>query len=255
MSEPLVYVANPSRTDGPIAMVMPQFRNDGTDPVIECSGFVLGGPVDLVKAIVLPVDASIPATPPQNSIAATPQRVEEVQDEPIYTWQFAQEERDGERRDQRLPVRMGMDNRLVVYARIAGTWYLATNISQLFVLVGASGPVRFNFGVRTPSTDVDIIAATLKTSASGLIIPVTALRQASPPFQALAASIRPTEPQSDPDSSTDWTVRYYPSMIFTAPLEVPNGQVGRNRLWVKGKAYWSNEWTQADQYPVDFKVR
>jgi len=234
---------------------MPQFRNDGTDPVIECSGFVLGGPVDLVKAIVLPIAESIPATPPRNSIAVTPRRVEEVQDETIYTWQFAQEESNGERRDQRLPVRMGMDNRLVVYARIAGAWYLATNIDQLFVLDAAPAPARFSFTVKTPRSDLDLIAATLTNSTSGLMIPVTAFRNSSPPFQALAAIIRPTDPQSDPSSSAEWTVQYYSVVQFTPSMVVPNAQLGRNRVWVMGKASWSNEWTPANEWPVDFNVR
>jgi hypothetical protein len=150
-----------------------------------------------------------------------------------------------------------MNNRLVVYARIAGTWYLATEIEQLFVRAGLAAPARFSFTVKTPRTNLDLFAATLKTAASGLIIPVTAFRQSSPSFQALAAIIQSTEPQSDPNSSSDWTVRYYPypPMIFSPSIEVENGQLGRNRVWVMGKAYWSNEWTPADIWPVDFNVR
>jgi hypothetical protein len=253
MSEPIVFVANPNRQEGLITMVMPQFRGAGTEPVIECSGFVFGATVDLVRAIVLPNTDPIPERPPENSIAVMPSRVEDVQDEVVFSWRFGVEDRDeGERRDYRLPGRLGFDNRLVVYARSNGVWYRATDIDQLFI--GAAAPSVFSFKVGSPLSGENVPTAGLRFNGSGFFVPVKAVWLSGPVMSSVAAIISPTRPISPPSTSNGWIINTYPGGTLSEVLYVPQGKKGQNVVWVMATAFMSNVWTPANSFGRPFNL-
>jgi hypothetical protein len=252
MSEPLVYVTNPNRQEGPITMVMPQFRDGGTDPVIECSGFVLGATVDLVRAIVLPNTAPIPEKPPENSIAVIPRRVEDVRDEIIYSWRFGVDDRDGgERRDHRLPVRLGFDNRLVVYARSNGLWCRSTTIDQLFI--GAAAPSLFSFTVDSPFSGENVSTAGLTSVNSRFLVNVKAVWKSGPHILSAAAINSPTRPVTPPSTTNGWVFTPPNAGGYEAVLQV-QGKIGQNVVWVMARANMSNDWTRADKFGVQFNL-
>jgi hypothetical protein len=249
MSEPIVFVWNPRLEDGPIVSVEPE-NADGPVPVISCSGFTKGAIVQEVRAAILRSTQIIPDRPTNDSQAARLLRVEDTDEEIIYSWHFGLDKTvDG---DNRLAVREGYDNRLVVWALFAGIgWKLATTANQIFV--GTLPKTTFRHKVNIPSHGQQYPPPPLTFTSGSYQLPVSGEATLGL-INVIMTQITQT-PVSPSTSSSGWTTKSYGGARSYKDQITPGAKLGKNYLWVVGVGIGGLKGEPVfNSWPVEFDV-
>jgi hypothetical protein len=230
-----VWVQNPrGKTGLPVKVVEPVFLDEHT-AVIEASGVAVGAQVDEVRGMVLESNQRIPNTPSDEFAKALLRRIPVTDGgPPICEWRFERGV-DGAQGNC-LRVRLGENNRLVVWARFQGqtNWVISTAIDQLFVFERI--PEEIALLACTPKIDLpDFLSETgfqrsqLRTSANGsYLIPVKVVESGTCKLTKIKAAI--SQNGNPPTSFSPFS----PSATGITTIEVPGAKPGVNILFVLG---------------------
>jgi hypothetical protein len=226
---PLVLITNP-RPSAEIGVTTVVPEQSGDDLVVEVFGIAVGGTLEAVRASVLERDQPIPQVPPREGyVEAHLSPAEITGDGPVETlWSFQRANR--RRRDNRLKVRPGLNNRLLILAKFAENdrWVLADLILELLpveqYLFSGIAPRKFNVTDPVPNQEVtgDVIG-------SGLTVEVKIDSNVGSKLLTGARAKILTSASSSP-----WTTKNFPRTDRYS-LSVLGASSGKNTLIVEGE--------------------